>query len=478
MSGSFSSVVPARWVTGRARVLERILAIAVAWALAGCGSEDPPRGATTMERDSAGVRIVESAEPVWRAHEGWRIAAEPALEIGEVEGEPHYEFGRVTGGTRLGDGTIVVADEGAMELRYFDAQGEHLVSVGGQGSGPGEFEDLTLLGTVPGDSVVVWDQRQGRVSIFGPEGEFSRTESLRPSAEGGLLPRPSGVYPDGSLLTAFPSVMDEVPSHGTVVQDSVRLWRYHYRTGARERLVSLPSFETLFWRDSTYQVPYGLDPSWALHGDELYIAPGVEHEVKIHSPDGRLGMRMRHLRNPVAVSDEDAEVALEFVLQTASDRDADAAGAVGRLPVPEHRPAYDDLLVDEDGNVWARHYRSLYQAWLEGDWQGPSTWSVFRPDGALLGEVQIPSELTVLHVGPDALLAMWRDELGVPFVRLYPLRRAGGRGNAGFGRSERPGRDDCYSSNISRRTASASRSTCSGRSPRRLTSRPRSTTLT
>lgn len=137
------------------------------------------------------------------------------------------------------------------------------------------------------------------------------------------------------------------------------------------------------------------------------MAPGVEHAVDVYSGDGGLRMRMRHLREPVPVSVEDAEVALESVLESARPRQDDPVGAVGRLPVPEHRPAYHDLLVDALGNVWAQHYRSFYRARLEGGWDGPARWSVFRSDGALMGEVKIPVDLTVLHVGEEAVLAAW-----------------------------------------------------------------------
>jgi hypothetical protein len=81
--------------------------------------------------------------------------------------------------------------------------------------------------------------------------------------------------------------------------------------------------------------------------------------------------------------------------------------------MPETRPAYGDLLVDESGRLWAAESTR---------WPAlPSYWTVFDVDGGLLGKVELPNRFRVHAVGSDWVLGVWRDDMDVEFVRLYEL---------------------------------------------------------
>jgi hypothetical protein len=92
-------------------------------------------------RDSAGIRIVENRQPSAGPEGGRRLAPAPALVIGTRTGEM-YELSGVAGAARLSGGTIVVADGGSRQLRFFDSTGAFIRAVGGPGDGPGEFREL------------------------------------------------------------------------------------------------------------------------------------------------------------------------------------------------------------------------------------------------------------------------------------------------------------------------------------------------
>ncbi len=85
------------------------------------------------------------------------------------------------------------------------------------------------------------------------------------------------------------------------------------------------------------------------------------------------------------------------------------------MAVPDTRPAYGRLLVDADGDLWAAEY-SRYPF-------PPAQWTVFDPDGRLLGTVDTPERFDLQQVGPDWVLGVWRDPLGVEYVRRYPLMK-------------------------------------------------------
>jgi len=83
------------------------------------------------------------------------------------------------------------------------------------------------------------------------------------------------------------------------------------------------------------------------------------------------------------------------------------------MDLPPTRPAYGRLLVDEEGFLWAAEpTRYPHPA---------GSWTVFAPDGRLLGVVTMPERFRLHQAGPDWVLGVWRDELDVEFVVLFPL---------------------------------------------------------
>ncbi len=46
---------------------------------------------------------------------------------------------------RLGDGRIVAANSGMLEIRYYDPEGRHLLTVGRNGEGHGEFRTISSI---------------------------------------------------------------------------------------------------------------------------------------------------------------------------------------------------------------------------------------------------------------------------------------------------------------------------------------------
>lgn len=149
--------------------------------LAACsdGGEPPPSTGTVVT-DSAGVRMVANAGPLWNPGEEWRLTPEPLLSLGVVADTPLVQqFHRIEGLTRLTDGTIVVLNSGSGEVRAFDSSGRHLWSAGGLGQGPGEVsgDGWKTLQKLSGDTLLI---RSGLSRITrGPDGtlvDHSRTE--------------------------------------------------------------------------------------------------------------------------------------------------------------------------------------------------------------------------------------------------------------------------------------------------------------
>ena len=183
--------------------LNPLLALLSLAALACEQGQQPAPFLPTQTRDSAGIWIVENAEPPEGSRLPWRIGPEPAVSIGAVEGEEPYLLDRAGDATRLSDGRIIVVNGGTSELRMFDAAGVHLATWwGGRGEGPGEFRELGRAEPWPGDSIIAWYAPRLGISAFDAQGNYGRTLEL---VQDEATPVPQRFWPDqatrdGSIL--------------------------------------------------------------------------------------------------------------------------------------------------------------------------------------------------------------------------------------------------------------------------------------
>ena len=126
-------------------------------------------------RDSAGVRIVENTARK-DAPVRYRIADKPLFEVGGLELNPDEEFDHKQGylrGVRLSNGGFAVID--VSRVHYFDARGKRVRIVGKKGQGPEEFLYLTSICRTRGDTLILYDSHNRRLSVLDGSGRILRT---------------------------------------------------------------------------------------------------------------------------------------------------------------------------------------------------------------------------------------------------------------------------------------------------------------
>jgi hypothetical protein len=114
----------------------------------------------------------------------WTIDTTPRLRLTQQD---TITFEGVQGITVLPDGGVVVASYVSNTLRYFDANGAYVRSVGREGKGPGEFQTITAFSRY-GDSIAVMDLDEVS-QHFTLDGQYVRTDT-RPTGGG----RPLGHF--------------------------------------------------------------------------------------------------------------------------------------------------------------------------------------------------------------------------------------------------------------------------------------------
>lgn len=373
-------------------------------------------------RDSAGIRIVENARPPEGSRLGWRIGPEPAVSIGVFEGEEPYLLHWALDATRLGDGRIVVANAGTDELRVFDSQGNYLATWGREGEGPTDFRGLVAVETWPGDSIVAWHTRGMGMAVYDSAGSFGRTFVLRSSENvGWLRPRPAAARPDGALLST--REVEDLDSAIVEIWDGDGVMSASLGAHPAEEIISIidergtPNLSPLAY---SWRLVTGI---W---GDLVVASPTSRYEIRAFRGDGNLDRIVRRshvLRSPTeADRGPFVEDQMANILATPGfpEQLVDMARReLAKVPFADYFPAFSSVLGDATGHLWVEEYK------LPGDERPGTLWTVFDPEGMVLGFVDTPEGLQVYEIGEDYILGRVRDELQVESIQLWPLERSG-----------------------------------------------------
>ena len=372
--------------------------------------------------DSAGIRIIENARPAEGSRLAWRIGPEPTVSIGTVRGEEPYLLHSIRSAIRMRDGRIVVANGGAHDVRVFTATGTHLVSWGGKGEGPGDFRNLGWVAPWPADSVVIWDRSPDRLVFFDARGNLGRSVNLPRSN-----PRPLAVREDGTILTVRQRERDRL----TIVEIRDGDGGLHSSVGTYLNSDWIPAMGA---DGSEPVVPAFSQELVAAKWRDLIVATwNKPYEIRAFGADGNLAriVRLEHVPVVPTEADRPAYLAeqmafLRTFVNSAGDPmpeaylEAEIRPFLESRPLAEHFPAFSTILADGAGHLWVREYDRPREE------RPAPLWTVFDPEGRVLGFVETPQGLDILQIGDDFILGRVKDEFEVEYVQVWPLERPRG----------------------------------------------------
>ncbi len=358
-----------------------------------------------------------------RSPSWYRVDSVPELDLGG-NGDPADEFSGTVIAVELGDGRIAGANQGTSEVRFYDARGERLNTVGRRGSGPGEFEQIASLSVGPGDSLLVFDRSTRRLSVLAPTGEMVRSAMID-LGQGTLATRMIGALPDGRLLVS-PARSGREPTSSGPVRDSVDL-RVVVPDGSVSVVGRFPGSEAVL--DVQTQngqvisvniaaVPFGRSSRFGAVDSLAVVAPSDHYEVDLYSPSGRLVRRLRREHTPEPVTAADLAADLDRAGLPNEDARVRYRKFLAKTPIPKTKPAYDRVMPGANGELWVRDY-------LGPDHRTrPGRWTVFDRGGAWLTTVDLPAGFEPTWIGPNRILGTWLDSDDAPHVWVLGARHS------------------------------------------------------
>ncbi|HSG82627.1 MAG TPA: 6-bladed beta-propeller, partial [Gemmatimonadota bacterium] len=133
------------------------------------GDRGPATGNWVAEWDTIGDTVVVRtiSGSVW----GEPLEMVEELSIGVLDGPEELMFGMILAMAVDAAGGIYAFDRQVPALRYFDAEGAYVRTLGGEGGGPGEYGDFAGAVVVRRDGkVVLADMMNTRLNLYEPDG--------------------------------------------------------------------------------------------------------------------------------------------------------------------------------------------------------------------------------------------------------------------------------------------------------------------
>ncbi len=310
------------------------------------------------------------------------------------------------------EGNIYVVDSGAKNIKKFDAKGTFLKTIGREGQGPGEFGGL-YYATFAKDRLIVWDSGNRRLYAFTPDGEFRNSVNI--AYEEGSVRKLRGL-PTGEILVEKEKTFRNEPDKPQTCtidlysQDLKHVTSIYKRELWRKKYVRTKEYGT-----STLYFPYSADVRWDITPDgRIIIGFSENYELEIYDRSGKKISTVAHAYEPVKVTEKDKNEYFDSIeFYRMGERLKDPPEYITKYTeFPKHKPVYDNILVDSEGNIWVVLNR-------ERKHEKGIIFDAFSPEGKFISQVQIEGNILlpqnrnayIIHNNSFLVLRTGDDEL-------------------------------------------------------------------
>ncbi len=355
------------------------------------------------------------------------------LELDASYPEP---FSYLSGVREMSDGRILAADPLGQVLLSIDLESGAADTIGGVGGGPGEYEQPDRVFALPGDSTLLVDLGNARLTVIDPDMAFVEGVSMAQQTESGsmllLLPRfvdaLGRVYFQGQSL-----------GMGASMPDSAHIARYDRGTGAVDTMgmVKLPEME----RETTGAGMVSIGPRPMTPQDEWAVGPdgtaavvrASDYSVDYYRPDGAFVDGPPNTAEPLSVGQAEKEewvngmgadgISVGMMMNASGGRSislsrggmgmggGDAPG-VNDYEFPDVLPIFRQgrMRIAPNGDTWV-------ERWMQAD--SPPTFEIFDPQGIRIGMVQLPEGRRLLGFGDGTIYVVRIDEVDLRWLERY-----------------------------------------------------------
>lgn len=387
----------------------------------------PGDNSGALVRDSADVTVVENTttDSGWSGRRPWTAVVD--LTIGADSGGEAFQFGRIGDLAVTASGDIVVIDQLAGQIRVFDRNGAFLRTIGRPGRGPGELSrSANAVIPIAGDSLLVPDPDERRITVFAPDGSVGRVILIPPQPrsqswavrpDGGFLLRGLTISRGESGFTFWDALLSLSADGATT--DTLLVFDYAKSDLGGPGRLRMPLIVN--------------SPSWARLSDGRIAWTALDRGyVMVHDSSGRPVAKISHAMwtaRPVAPDDKSAMVELLRAKLRMIGGDASFADSP-QVEAPAHFPAITAVKTGPGGTIWVQRMGSIetidpmaVNAPDRAEFFGGTAWDVLDAEGRFIGAIELPKRFRIFRMVDDAIYGAARDDDGVERVLRLSLRR-------------------------------------------------------
>ena len=350
------------------------------------------------------------------------LSMEEFLRIGDEAAGDTVFFASIDNIAVNSRGQMFIEERGPAAIRAFDSDGSYLADVGAVGNGPGEYSDPLVGGVLigPADSVYVLNTWRGkRLTIYGPDQfEFVRSVSIPPyPVEQGNREenfRILGAVGEGYIaqLRLVPSRLLETAHRET--SEVIRMVNLDGSYGpvvttgpGYEGVVTLREFAQLPQKiPFPDPIPFGRSMNWGLGLDGMLFSGWNDSiNIAVMSIDVPEERHISLTHDPIPISNAEMEDWL-------SHFGPETKAKFSERGLHTTKPAYEELLVDDDNHVWLELSATQDSSDVE--------WIVLDMDSRVVGKVILPFDARLKAVRGGRVYAI-ETKGGMPTVAVYEL---------------------------------------------------------
>jgi len=325
---------------------------------------------------------------------------------------------------------MLVADPLGQVLAAIDLDRGTADTLGRVGSGPQEYRQPDAVFPLPGDSTLLTDLGNGRLTVIAPDGTFGETRPIPHELADGRLTivMPRFVDAMGRIYYQPESFTAAGPADSAVIVRFDRTAKMLDTLGSV--MLSPASQSRVGQRVLMSRGPLRLRDDWAVGADgRVAIVHAADYSIEWISPTGHRveGPPNNYQRRRVGRADKLkwlANQAVEAInvrtmMSTSGERSMQFSrgGGGGQRDIdayewPDALPPFRPrrTLVAPDGKLWVERYVSA---------ESEPVIDVFDTRGIKFGEITLPKGRRVVAFADDTVFLVHTDDVGLQWIEQY-----------------------------------------------------------
>ncbi|MFW5947104.1 MAG: hypothetical protein ACOCUW_01315 [Gemmatimonadota bacterium] len=379
------------------------------------------------------------AAPLLPARAG--LAAQEDMELRHDVTFPE-SFGFLQTVRPLSDGRVVVADPLGLQLAMADIHAGTLEPLGREGGGPGEWRQPDAVYPLPGDSTLLVDLGNTRLSVIDPDGRIVDSWPMVLESDGVGPMGMEVIQPRGTdaMGRIYFQARGGMRPGGGLDSSLVRRWTPGDEGTTRVAALRPPAVATATSGGRNDRevrmrpVPLAPQDGWAVAADgRVAVVRADPYRVEWIAPDGAVirgptlevravevgdAEKERYLDElesgglAVSMTDENGVRSMSFRRGGAGGGRQQRASQLRDLEWPETLPAVREngAIVAPDGRLWVRRFVAA---------GGPTRYDIFDRAGRRVASASLPAGRRIVGFHGDRVFAVSVDELGLHWLEAY-----------------------------------------------------------